>query len=180
MSPALYLLPIFVCMNEKAWYVFYCKSRAEKKVFEQLIHKDFTVYLPLYQTLRIWSDRKKKVSLPMFPGYIFVQCSPINFSALQQTSPGLVAPVKIGSQYAILRQEEINFLQKIETNGIEAVFSSTKPEVGNRVKVIAGPLKDYEGFCMEETAENFLVVHVEAVNQYVKIRIHASKLEVLS
>jgi transcriptional antiterminator RfaH len=55
----------------KKWHVLYSKPRNEKKVVERLSKNGFEVYCPLIKTLRQWSDRKKKVQIPMFPGYIF-------------------------------------------------------------------------------------------------------------
>jgi transcription antitermination factor NusG len=56
----------------KNWYVIHTKPRNEKKVFEQIINKEIEVFLPLIQTVRYWSDRKKKLMIPLFPGYVFV------------------------------------------------------------------------------------------------------------
>jgi transcription antitermination factor NusG len=167
-------------MIEKVWQVFYCKSRAEKKSWELLDKRGYIAYLPLYQSIRQWSDRKKKVALPLFPGYLFVFCSRAEFSDIMQAAPGLVAPVKIGTTYAILKPGEIELLKQIETSGLEAMPVVSKPETGDRVKICSGPLKDFEGTCIEEHSENYLLVHIEAVNQYIKIRIHASKLKILS
>ena len=57
------------------WYVIYTKPRSEKKVAERLSEDGVEVYCPMIKTIRQWSDRKKKVLLPMFPGYVFVHVS---------------------------------------------------------------------------------------------------------
>jgi transcriptional antiterminator RfaH len=57
---------------EKKWFVFYTKSRQEKKVNELLLKKKFEPFLPMQQVMRQWSDRKKKVTVPLFNSYIFV------------------------------------------------------------------------------------------------------------
>jgi len=44
------------------WYAVYVKSRQEKKVHQQLEEKELVSFLPLLETLRQWSDRKKKFS----------------------------------------------------------------------------------------------------------------------
>ena len=58
-------------MNKK-WLVFYTKSRQEKKVRDILLRRGFEVFLPLQKVMRQWSDRKKKVEVPLFNAYIFV------------------------------------------------------------------------------------------------------------
>ena len=49
---------------EKKWLVVKTKPNAEKKVAERLALKELEVYLPLYTTVKQWSDRKKKVQKP--------------------------------------------------------------------------------------------------------------------
>ena len=54
------------------WYVVYTKPRWEKKVVEQLNQKGIECYCPLITQVRQWSDRKKKVDVPLFNSYVFV------------------------------------------------------------------------------------------------------------
>ena len=55
------------------WYVVYTKPKWEKKVAEQLINSGIECYCPLITQVRQWSDRKKKVEVPLFNSYVFVQ-----------------------------------------------------------------------------------------------------------
>ena len=52
------------------WYAIYTMPRAEKKVYERLVDIGVTSYLPLVTTIRIWSDRKKKVTSPLISSYV--------------------------------------------------------------------------------------------------------------
>ena len=54
-----------------SWYAVYTAARAEKKVKERLDQIGIENYLPLRTEYRVWSDRKKKVSVPLISGYIF-------------------------------------------------------------------------------------------------------------
>ena len=55
------------------WYAIYTKPRTEKKACEELTCKGISTYLPVVKTLKQWSDRKKWVEKPYFPGYLFVR-----------------------------------------------------------------------------------------------------------
>jgi len=57
----------------KSWYAIYTKSRHEKCVYNELRWKGIESSLPLKAFYRQWSDRKKKVHVPMFRGYVFVK-----------------------------------------------------------------------------------------------------------
>ena len=58
--------------NDRYWYVLRTRPNFEKKVNLQIIKKKIVTFLPLIPTIRIWSDRKKKIFIPLFPGYIFI------------------------------------------------------------------------------------------------------------
>ena len=55
------------------WYAVQTRSRHEKMVARQLESQGFATFLPLTTQLRQWSDRRKLVELPLFPGYTFVR-----------------------------------------------------------------------------------------------------------
>ena len=57
----------------KKWYAIYVKSRHEKVIFSELQKKGIESSLPLMTTIRQWSDRKKKVEVPLFRSYLFVK-----------------------------------------------------------------------------------------------------------
>ena len=56
--------------NKRNWRAVYTKPRSEKKVAERLEEQGSEVYCPTQINLRQWSDRKKKVSAPVFPSYV--------------------------------------------------------------------------------------------------------------
>ena len=55
-----------------SWYAINVKSRHEKYVHDQLKRKNIESSLPMASVIRQWSDRKKKVEIPLFRGYVFV------------------------------------------------------------------------------------------------------------
>ena len=55
-----------------SWYAVHTKSRHEDKVYVRLLQKSITTFLP---KLEVWStrkDRRKRIKIPMFSGYLFV------------------------------------------------------------------------------------------------------------
>lgn len=55
------------------WYVVYTKPKWEKKVAERLNEIGVVAYCPLVTKISQWSDRKKRISVPLFNSYVFVQ-----------------------------------------------------------------------------------------------------------
>jgi transcription antitermination factor NusG len=58
-----------------SWYAVQTRARNEKVVCERLQEQGLSTFLPLVTEVRRWSDRKKKVELPLFSCYVFVRCS---------------------------------------------------------------------------------------------------------
>ena len=54
------------------WHALYVRSRAEKKVLQQLEDMGVKAYLPLVTKMKQWSDRRKKIEEPLFKSYVFV------------------------------------------------------------------------------------------------------------
>jgi transcription antitermination factor NusG len=55
------------------WYVAYTSANHEKRVTEQFLQRSVDHFLPLYESVRRWKDRRVTLQLPLFPGYIFVR-----------------------------------------------------------------------------------------------------------
>ena len=58
---------------QKRWYAAHTRANHEKRVAEQLGRRAVEHFLPLYQSVRKWADRQKRLEVPLFPGYIFVR-----------------------------------------------------------------------------------------------------------
>src|SRR5439155_16724570 len=58
---------------EPRWYAAYSWANHEKRVAEQLGQRSVEHFLPLYECVRQWKDRRTRLQLPLFPGYVFVR-----------------------------------------------------------------------------------------------------------
>jgi len=58
---------------ESRWHVAQTRSRHEKSVDAQLGRHSIESYLPLFDSVRKWKDRRKRLQLPLFSGYVFVR-----------------------------------------------------------------------------------------------------------
>ena len=59
--------------SSKKWFVLCTKPRNELKVTERLTRIGVEVYTPTKIEVRQWSDRKKKVSIPLLPSMVLVK-----------------------------------------------------------------------------------------------------------
>src|SRR5260370_3562948 len=58
---------------EARWYAAYTRARHEKRAAEQLAGRGVECFLPQYESLRRWKDRRVRLALPLFPSYVFVR-----------------------------------------------------------------------------------------------------------
>ena len=59
--------------KEPAWYVLHTRSRFEQVVFDGLEGKSLETFLPKITVMSKRRDRRKKIRVPLFPGYVFVK-----------------------------------------------------------------------------------------------------------
>ena len=164
-------------MQEKKWLVFYTKSRAEKKTQTLLEKFGFEAYLPLQKVLRQWSDRKKKVEVPLFNSYIFVYDIESNISEILKT-PGISWNIRHNGKPAELREREMATIKRFLESGLTIEISSAQNlEKGDEVKIIDGPMKGAIGFLSGEYNEQKFTIEVESINQVLRVSVDKGLLK---
>ncbi|WP_396178759.1 UpxY family transcription antiterminator [Flavobacterium sp.] len=109
------------------WYALYTKPRKEQKVAEQLKKLGFTIYLPLKTEIRQWSDRKKKVTSPLFSSYVFIQIEDSKRTEVFVIDGVLNYIFWLGKP-AVIRPEEMQLMQNaIEKPNSEIVVDTLQP-----------------------------------------------------
>ena len=120
---------------KKKWLVASYKVNEIKKVEINLQNQKFEYYLPKIITKKINSYPKEEL---LFPGYIFVNTSFENYSALKYTI-GIKNIIKFGDNIACLSYDEIEAMQMAEaTSKINPVASQIK--IGQEVIIAKGSL----------------------------------------
>lgn len=127
------------------WFVIKTKQNAEKRVHERLETIGFTVFLPLYQTIRQWSDRKKKIKVPLIPSHLFVYCTPIELRNIYAVQ-GIVSVLCEFGKPAVVRELEINNMRIFCSLNFEHEHVALNSlEKGTEVEVTEGPFAGLVG-----------------------------------
>ncbi|MFN4122608.1 MAG: UpxY family transcription antiterminator [Flavobacteriales bacterium] len=156
--------------EEARWMVFYTHSRHEKKADAALIEAGYTSYLPLVETIKQWSDRKKKVKEPLFRSYIFVKTSIMQVSKVSETF-GIVGPVRLGDEYAIVTEKEIETIKATANSGYAVELSDYSFEEGEDVQLVGGPLKGIKGRFSTKASASYICILIEGLNQGIKVKV---------
>ena len=94
-----------------SWYVLYTKPRSEKKVEEELLSLGINAYCPTRAEIRIWSDRKKRVQIPVLPSMVLVDIDTKDINRVFESS-GVTRYMFWLGKRAIVAQEEVDTLKK--------------------------------------------------------------------
>ena len=111
------------------WFVAYTKPNSEKKIAEALANRGVNIYCPTYVEMRQWSDRKKKVTIPLFRSYLFVNLADYQSESSQILAlPGVIKFVWWQGKPGIVKENEINeikaFLNDNKNNKISNLGNS--------------------------------------------------------
>ncbi len=133
----------------------------KKKVKQRLDEANIENYLPLRTEIRIWSDRKKKVSLPLIPGYIFVHIASENILKILNI-PGVVTFLKEKSVPATIPDDQIHRLRMMVEHAFDEVeFMTTQVNVGDKVRVKQGNLEGLIGELVEVRGKYKIAIRLQ-------------------
>jgi transcriptional antiterminator RfaH len=159
----------------KTWYVLFTKPRAEKQVYERLVQMGIEAFLPLYTTLRQWSDRKRKVELPLFSSYVFVHIRQADYLVVLQT-PGCVKYVCFGGIPAKIPQHVIDNLRILTVGNPEMEASKRNFHAGQKVRLAFGILKGLVGEIVQCGRYKRFSIRIENIGQNLLVKIPANCL----
>jgi transcription antitermination factor NusG len=160
---------------ELRWYVAHTSANHEKRVTTHLQERSIENFLPLYDSVRRWKDRKVKLQLPLFPGYVFVRL-PLRDRLKALQVPGIARLICFNGQPAALPDTEIEALRA----GLGArLHAEPHPylTVGRRVRVTHGPLEGAEGILVRKKNSLRVVLSLELIQQSASVEVDADDVE---
>jgi transcriptional antiterminator RfaH len=150
------------------WYVVYTKPKWEKKVADQLNKIGITCYCPLITQIRQWSDRKKKVEVPLFNSYVFVQLGDLDRNLVFQT-PGVIRYLFWLGKPAIVRDEEINVIKNSLNSPTISEVSVAPFKIGDKIKLDSGAFSNQDAIVQEISNTHYILV-LESLGCVLKIK----------
>ncbi|MQY57627.1 hypothetical protein GH140_05480, partial [bacterium] len=127
----------------KNWYVINTKPKKEYQVERLFTEGGIEIYNPKYQI----EDRIK----PFFPGYEFIYFDyPAQYRLVKYTR-GVKRVVGVKEVPVPIPDGIIQAIKSREVNGlIEIEKYGEKPEIGDEIEVVEGPLKGLRGVFQKE------------------------------
>ena len=162
------------------WYAVHTRSRHEDRSYTLLLQKSIHAFLP---KMEVWSkrkDRRKKIMVPMFPGYLFVETANLdNYAKLEILKTFGVVQIlgKARSSEPIpVPDEKIDAIQRITQSRIE-VQQFQYPKVGEPARIMDGPFKGVEGVVVgTDYAKELFVISIELLQRSVAIKVEGFQI----
>jgi len=130
------------------WFVLFTKPRHELKVLERLISFGIEAYTPIKIVTRQWSDRKKKIMIPLLPSMVLVNLENKDPNIVFDI-PGVVRYLFDQGKRAIVSNAEVVAMQCYQNNKLQ--INKNELKIGDTVKV---PLLEQEAILLSQKGKN--------------------------
>jgi transcriptional antiterminator NusG len=163
------------------WYAVHTRSRHEDRVHASLILKSFQVFLP---KIEVWSkrkDRKKKIMIPMFPGYLFVELlsldNQLKLDVLKTFGVVRILGKPRGAEPIPVPDAKIEAIQRLILSRVE-IQQFQYPRVGEPALITDGPFKGIEGVVISTDYEKELfVISIELLQRAIAIKLEGFQIK---
>jgi transcription antitermination factor NusG len=161
------------------WYALHTRPRHEKLVVQRLNERLVETFLPTVTEVHRWSDRKKKVELPLFSCYVFAKCLPNRIERLNVLRVSGVLSL-VGSQ------GEGTAIPDSQMDAVRTLLQGEIPwsshpflKIGQRVRIRGGALEGLEGILVGRNGSQALVISVDAIQRSLAVRVEGYQVEAL-
>ena len=129
---------------------------------QRLTEQEVEHFLPCYQSVRQWKDRRVTLEMPLFPGYLFVHL-PLIERARVLTLPNVVSLVGNRNSPSEISEQEIAWIKQ----GIKHGNAMPCPylKVGQRVVIISGVLSGMQGILVRKQNKTRVVVSLDSISR---------------
>ena len=160
------------------WYACRTRPRAEKRAGQMLKLRGVESYVPLLERERQWSDRKKRIGFPLFPGYVFAHFSLAMVHDVLGT-PGVVTIVRADRNLVAVRSEELDSI-RVLVACVNAGNAPPEPvaflETGQEVIVAHGPFSGIRGVLVEDRGRTRVVIRLSALRRALSVELPRESL----
>jgi transcription antitermination factor NusG len=176
-SMSLGLSQVHPQVEAQNWYALHTRPRHEKIVAQRLEERGVTAFLPVVTEMHRWSDRKKKVQIPLFGCYVFARFTPNRADRLRVLRVdgvfGLVGARGEGSPIPDAQIDAVRSLVETQLPWSSHPFL----KIGQRVRVRSGVLDGLEGILVSRNGDRSLVISVDAIQRSLAVRVEGYEVE---
>jgi transcription antitermination factor NusG len=163
--------------SNSRWFALQTWPKYEKKVSDELQKKDIHVFLPLFSSYHQWSDRRRLVHAPLFPGYIFLRIrETLNARVSVLRTAGVAGFVGVRGIGVPIPDDQIESVQTMLAKGVP-LYPHPFLNIGQRIRICGGSLDGLQGVLLEHNDDLSLVVSIELIQRSLAIRVAGYRVE---
>lgn len=167
-------------ITEPQWFAAYTRNNFARRVKSRLEEAGVECYLPMRWQERVYNGRKRRIEVPLIPNVVFIRVEP-------DACYDLVNELSLPMRYVLDRAErrpapitdkqmnDFRFLVEMPDDCLTLV--DIPLAAGDRVRVIAGPMKGIEGELIRLKGHRRVVVRLNDVISVATTYIPATMLE---
>ena len=153
-------------VQNKLWFVLYCKPNTEKSTAQKLKDNGFEVYCPTQTQVKQWSDRKKKIEKPVLPSMLLIYLKDKDRSQVF-TVPTVQRYLFFARQPAVVREEEVKAMQKYLSGDYDQL-EVERIEVGSQLDLDQFGFKGQQGV-VKKLSKNQCWIYLESLGFIIKV-----------
>lgn len=155
-----------------SWFALWVMSNAEFVVEDALIGYGIETFLPTWIETTQWSDRKKTIRRPLFPGYLFARSdgSEPRREILRIAGVIEVLPTSLNPQP----------VDSLQLENVRRALASRQPATpcayvtGDEILIDRGPLAGVKGIVQRTKQGTRLIVRVEMLHRAIAVEVAAT------
>ena len=160
------------------WYAIHTSCHHEQRVYERLVKKSIHAFLP---KMEVWSrrkDRRKRIQVPLFPGYLFVNVDLDPYVILEiLKTPGVAYILGNNGNFTPIPENQIASIQKLLKNDV-LIKPYPYLKIGQRVRIVNGPLMGCEGILLKiKPNKQRLIVSIDLLKRSISAEIDEFDVE---
>lgn len=166
---------------EQCWFALYVQVNHEREVTKRLEQKTIECFLPQTECWSKRLDRRKRINLPLFPGYVFVHTVLDNYTNLHiLKTPGALSIIRNSDGALPIPDYQIDNLRTM-LNASSPLSPHAYLKEGDWVEVNRGPLTGCKGILLRQNVKRGrLVVSVDMICKSVSVEIDIEDVSKIS
>jgi transcription antitermination factor NusG len=162
------------------WYAVHVCIKSELQVAALLRQKGIETFLPSYSEVRLWSDRKKTVIVPLISGYVFIKVILSGRAKLHTLeTPGVRSFVSFAGASPAIPEDQILHLRKLTENNVHGEAFQGSFTHGQRVRIRSGSLIGLEGTLTTTPSGSSLAMYIDSIRYTLRIAVDGCDLEAI-
>ncbi|MEQ8477449.1 transcription termination/antitermination NusG family protein [Fulvivirga sp.] len=163
-------------IGKSFWHVIFVRQHYERRISEKLTKMGIENILPQTKVMREYKSQRRRVLVPLFPGYLFLKVVPGKRHHVTFLN-GVYRFLRVGDEYEQVSETEIDNLKILARDASHQITKEDYLKKGTGVEVIDGPLYGISGFVSGCNGGRILVT-VNAIRTSISISVPKKYLKV--